>query len=243
MKLFLIRIAFALIVFATFMLTYTGCQTVPVPSVPVPASNACELDLTPEKLQWGPAEAKTVIVQMPVTGKMIVESHYITKQDGLTPGSLTSVTDRISGHLARACEVLSQKFGVTDCKKAHAASYERQWNGQDPKPPGAQLGVGGRWWIDKSMPPDSLTEMFTANMYWSSVNLPKYPTKYLISTAAGKHVVVNMGYEQGPPKQWVVGVQPEIRYFLGVQNEATVTVGRLKDQSLPYGPIDCAVKP
>lgn len=183
-----------------------------------------------ENLKWGQ-------LKMPATGAMIIESHYITQEDGIKVGSLKREGDNMQGHLDKSCAILKYKYAVDDCADVYKASYARVWNGGDGA--GANLGIGGLYYKSQIVPDLVETEMFQANMYWTIDNMPPYPTKYLIKYKNAA-VVVNMGYEQGPPKSaGIVGIQPEIAYFLGAPNQVTVTVGKLKDQSLPYGPVIC----
>lgn len=241
------RILFLAFCFS-LLLVLASCQHTAVVKLPDPVVNThidipkgnCEMENNQENLKRSSKKGDTYVLQMPAIGEMITESHYITQEDGIKIGTIKKGSSTVSNHLDKSCKLLQEKFGVSNCSEVYRASYTKLWNGDDGA--GENIGVGGRYYAHPafdSLPPDIQTEMFQANMYWSLADLPYYPTKYLI-IYGNNSVVVNMGYEQGPPlKDGLVGVQPEIAYFLQAPNESTVVVGKLKDQSLPYGPIIC----
>ncbi len=69
--------------------------------------------------------------------------------------------------------------------------------------------------------------------------MPVFPTKYLM--CYGKNcVVVAAGYEQGPPKKdGLFGYAPEVSTFLKAPNQSKIKVGKLKNQTVDFGPIEC----
>lgn len=75
-------------------------------------------------------------------------------------------------------------------------------------------------------------------MYWSG-NKPSPGEKFLLSYR-DKHVVAASGFETGPMSAtFLGGVQGEIHWYLGSDSDSQVRIGRLKDQSLAYGPVEC----
>jgi len=81
--------------------------------------------------------------------------------------------------------------------------------------------------------------MWVANMNWAPGARPPPGTRYLV-TKELKHIVVVMGYETGPADaKLLAGLQVEAAWALGAKNGSIVTIGRLIDQTVDPGPIDC----
>lgn len=216
------------------------------PSVPAKGAVDCSVVETTEQLSTGIKQL------LPAELFSIAESHYISKQDGWM-GPATSETDKIAAHIALSKAYLKKTYGLTDAQltKAYSPHHATVWNGGDGAGP---IGLGGFVHAPgmKNVRPELDAEIFQMNMYWVMTNgpngtilspyAPPYPTKY-ITSYKGKHVVVSAGYEQGPPlKHGRLGLSPETYYFLGAPNEMNktkVAIGRLKNQNLPYGPVDC----
>ncbi len=76
-------------------------------------------------------------------------------------------------------------------------------------------------------------------MQWASHDAPQPGTRYL-ATYGDHAVVVAAGWETGPEeKKWLAGMQSAAFFVLGADDESEITVGRLKNQGLPLGPISC----
>jgi hypothetical protein len=76
-------------------------------------------------------------------------------------------------------------------------------------------------------------------MYWTGKSKPAPGTRYLVSRGE-KRLVLVMGYETGPvDAAYLLGLQSEVAYYLGVKNYDSVEVGHLVDQSAPPGPASC----
>lgn len=177
-------------------------------------------------------EPKTI--KLPITGKVVLESHLATKEDSFSGGRLfpNSSSEGIDSHLKKSCEALTKLIPKADCKKAYENKYVKVWT----PPENGKAGQGSRG----DMKPSLLEEMFTCNMMWAKSSRPKAGEKWL-ATYQGKSVVVVMGYETGPgdTARWVGGCQGEVFYALGAPHQTTLTLGRLTDQSLNIGPVAC----
>lgn len=168
-------------------------------------------------------------VRLPATGRFVVESHLATTSD---PGTFpTTVTENIDQHLQRACHALSliDNSVGPNCSAVYRASYMRQWT----PPEGGKAGQGS-----VSTRPTALQEMFSGNMYWKG-NIPPPGTRFLACYGV-KCVVVAVGFETGPRDPKLLGgLQPEVFYFLKANDQSSIRWGRLKNQSLAYGPVEC----
>jgi len=207
------------------------------------APSKCDYEPTIEHVLRKGGGARSL--KLPANGPVILESHYVTKEDKIKIGSLKNGTDRISGHLERSCVAL--KLSEPDCKKKYKGPYKNIWNGTDGGAGGATHAIGGTalHHVDKTAIPSLEEEMNLANIRWYiDKNLkptsPPMGTKYLVRYK-DKARVVAVGYEHGPPPQHgFLGLGPEAFDQLEIRNGNVVTFGRLKDQSLPLGPITCS---
>lgn len=202
---------------------FTGCTKIP-PKDLIAEASKCEVVEETLKLT-------NQTVTLPVEGRMVLESHLATKEDTFPGRSFpNSIHEGILDHMNRSCERL-KKFGVKNCLDVYAASYHRQWT-----PP--EFGLAGQGSIGNRKPTVD-EEMWLGNMYWTRENKPAPGTKFLASRG-DRSVVVVMGYETGPrdPK-FIGGLQGEAMWWLRATNADPVRLGRLKDQSVPPGPITC----
>lgn len=185
---------------------------------PTPSLGRCEMQ--EEVLQLA-----NQTVTLPATGIFVLESHLLTKEDG--QGWPATVADRIEGHLSRACAAL--KAGR--CEAIYTTRYHREWTPAE----GGRIGQGSVG----ELRPTVLEEMWSGNMMWSAKTKPKPGTRFLAQVGK-KAVVVVVGFETGPgDRKWLGGLQGEVMWWLGAKNTTPIRWGRLKDQSLSPGPIDC----
>jgi hypothetical protein len=84
-----------------------------------------------------------------------------------------------------------------------------------------------------------MEEMWVANMNWAPGARPAPGARFLV-TKEKKHVVVVMGYETGPADAKILaGLQMEAAWVLGARNGDIVKIGRLINQTVEPGPIQC----
>lgn len=212
------------------------------PPVILPAKPDCSLVSEKILLNYAAVEGKKTIIQhytqqMPVTKPIAHEAHYLIKN--LDPKVVNSQTDAIAVHLARTCKLLTAgmwaKFypGVkTDCASIYDSAGGKEWT---PPEPDRGRGSGDYY-------PSVECEAATGNMFWGPGASPKPGTRFLVKNPKnGKSFVLCMGYEAGPgDKVFAGGIGTEAMKYLGAQHGSTLTLGRAVDQTLAYGPIECA---
>jgi len=190
----------------------------------VPVERDCAIRETTEEMVYGDRE-------FPRSGHLYTESHLATQLDVFEDGRLfpSSKTENIEAHIQRSCAVIEDLWPAVDCDKVYRKKWDRQWT----PPENGLAGQGARG----NERPSVLMEAFTFNMFWKKA--PKPGTRYLLSH--GEHTVVAVaGFEIGPADESILGgMQPEVAYFLRADNEDKVRVARLKDQTLPLGPVKC----
>ncbi|MEI7945999.1 MAG: hypothetical protein WCJ02_04855 [bacterium] len=196
-----------------------------------------------------PFEAKlnNRIVQLPASGKFVLESHLATTadlfpSDGNTtkPRLFPKITfaigkrkigsdEGIKQHLDREWIEYKKSFPMVSFAELFDNTYVKQWTPAEGGKPG-QGSVG-------NTRPSVAEEIWIANMFWASKAKPKPGTKFLM-TAHGKRVVVVMGYETGPEgHKFLGGAQGAVFKALGMQNNDVAEIACLKDQSVPIGPV------
>lgn len=223
-----------------------GCSTTSVVKEPSPTTDVVvapqQADEPPSKALPFPGSTGPCLVvkevlnlqnqtiSLPSIGRMPLESHLVTKDDGIK-GWPKSQTDGIAKHLAISCVLLQQKFPGTDCSKVYQNPYAKVWTPSE----GGHIGQGS------GAIPTLEQEMWSGNMYWTAKNKPKVGVNdKFITCANSKCVVITMGFETGPGnKELLGGLQVEPMVYLGANNNTLITVGRLKDQSIPLGPRIC----
>lgn len=184
-------------------------------------------------------------VQLPASGKFVLESHLATTAD-LFPADGNTTKPRLFPNITFA--IGKRKIGSDELIRQHLDrewieykkfvptitfdelfdnTYVKQWTPAEGGKPG-QGSVG-------NTRPSVSEEVWIANMYWASKGKPKPGTKFLM-TAHGKRVVVVMGYETGPedPK-FLGGAQGAVFKALGMQNNDIAQIACLKDQGVPVG--------
>lgn len=207
-------------VFSLVFLVFVSCETKSLEErIKEAEKSKINCDLITETLKL-----KNQTVTLPTTGKFVLESHLLTKDDIKMP---QDVRDGVMNHIDRSCELI----GGT-CSEVYTTKYHFQWTP-------AESGHIGQGSVG-SLRPSVEEEMWSGNMYWTKENKPKPGTKYL-AKFKNNSVVVVMGYETGPadPK-WLGGFQGEVFYGLGAKfNQDQIYFGRLVDQSHKPGPINC----
>lgn len=203
--------------------TTTTVATVSTPTL-VTKVNNCQTLINVEGLQ-------NRELQLPAMGRLVNEDHHATRGMS-TP---RSATDGISNHLTASCGKLNLPT-AKDCSGVYKASYQKRWT---PAEGGGRVGDG----VTK-LKPTLEEEIWLFNMYWTSKNRPAPGYKYLVSNPAnGRSVVVSGGYEVGPNSTYFIGgLSTEGHYYLKSNNETSLRVARLVDQSTKLGPITCEVK-
>lgn len=186
-------------------------------------------------------------VQLPASGKFVLESHLATTadlfpSDGNTtkPRLFPKITfaigkrkigsdELIKQHLDREWLEYKKLFPLVSFDELFDNTYVKQWTPAEGGKPG-QGSVG-------NTRPSVAEELWIANMYWASKAKPKPGTKFLM-TSHGKRVVVVMGYETGPGgTEFLGGAQGAVFKALGMKNNDVAVIACLKDQSVPVGPV------
>jgi hypothetical protein len=224
------------------VLVQVGCSDKPKQPDPVPVvvenPQPPTTTLPPKKLK---CETKSHTVQtynqgaltLPVTGKMVEESHYMVEADFKALGGRYAKTgsEGIAKHMERSCAELKAMGLIKsgNCEEVYKNSWEKVWTPAE----GGNIGQGS---VGKKFN-TVRGEMFQGNMYIK----PNFPigTK-LLAQANGKSVVLSMGYEIGPlSAKFVGGMTTEAHWYLGASNSSSVKLSYLVDQSLMPGPIEC----
>jgi len=167
---------------------------------------------------------------LPATGYMVEESHYLVKGDSFPK----SASDGIELHIQKNCSLL-RKFAPgldAKCTPVYKNSWERVWTPAE----GGRVGQGARGMNF----PSREEVIWQANMFFAKGFLPNPGEKWLVTNiATKKSFVVNMGYEVGPrDSKWIGGLVPEASYMVGGAG-VEVSLGRILDQNVSYGPINC----
>lgn len=221
-----------------------GCQSTekPVDSVAQEIQNEIKavvgLDCTIEPTKEVTFNQGTV--SLPARGFFVMESHYATREQKFGDGRLFPKDQKegIDLHLKQSCEFMKFAFPDLgeDCPTIyHEPSLEKYTTVWTP-PEGGKAGQGAVG----NLKPTAEQEIWQGNMYWKGKSKPKPGTRYLICNESKTCVVISMGYEIGPgDKKFLGGVTREVHWALGAKNGSLLTLGKLKDQSLPYGPVTC----
>jgi hypothetical protein len=173
-------------------------------------------------------------IALPTSGAIVIESHLATAEDQFPKNRLFPVNDQesLEIHKARSCQRLLELPINAKCKDAYKDPHVQVWTPPEGK------GLFGQGSVGTRRPP-VLEEMWSGNMNWTAGSKPKPGTRFLVSRGP-KHAVLIMGYETGPDNpRLLLGLQSELAYYLGVDNDDVVEVGRLVDQSASPGPVEC----
>ncbi|MBQ4359094.1 MAG: hypothetical protein II767_02435 [Proteobacteria bacterium] len=161
-------------------------------------------------------------IQLPVTAGTAQEAHLVTDHDRQMYGNSwwpSSKTNKVAEHKAYT----DQLFGA-------GTSAGGEWCPAE----GGNIGQGS---AGNYVPADA--EAWYINMYWKKK--PDKGTRFLaVDPLSGKTVVAAAGYETGPGAcSHMGGAVYEIHHYFGTSHNSPLTFGRMKNQSLKYGPIDC----
>ncbi len=133
-------------------------------------------------------------------------------------------------------EGLDNHLSITNYSTNCSGCPKGKWT----PPEGGLMGQGSG-----SKPPAS-TEPWGMNMRWkdatgNKINPPAGTKVIITATKTGKSVVAAAGYEWGPGNtQYIAGAQNEVLHNLDISHGGEVTIGFAVDQTVPYGPINCA---
>jgi hypothetical protein len=193
------------------------------------------------------AKLNNRVVQLPASGKFVLESHLATTADlfpsegnNAKPLLFPKITfaigkqkigsdEGIQQHLDREWFEYKKFFPLVSFAELFDNPYVKQWTPAEGGKPG-QGSVG-------NTRPSVAEEIWIANMFWASKAKPKPGTKFLM-TAHGKRVVVVMGYETGPEDhEFLGGAQGAVFKALGMKNNDVAEIAYLKDQRVPIGPV------
>lgn len=187
-------------------------------------------------------------VTLPASGHFVMEAHYATTSESF--GVLgfqkfpRTETDEIIRHLNMGCSIVNSVIPVSDCKDVYPTQWARVWA---PNEGGGSIGQGAT-----NYKPEAVQEVWQGNMYYKRSNFPPTGEKWIVvDSATKKAVVLSMGYEIGRPasESYIGGFSPETSWYLDnkgwgeLTSAKNYTIGRLKNQSLPYGPVKCAELP
>ena len=162
---------------------------------------------------------------MPITASTATEAHLVTDYQRQKHGNdwwPSSTTDSsLAEHKARTDELFGE-----------GTAYGNEYCPAE----GGHVGSGS---TGNSVPEKA--EAWYFNMYWAKSYRPERGAKYLIvEPRTGKTVVGAGGYETGPGScDRMGGAVYEIQHYFGTSHGATLTFGKMRDQGLDYGPVDC----
>ena len=163
-------------------------------------------------------------VNLPQTGKIVKEAHMVTVHDQQVHGS--------GWWPSTSSEGLAEHKKYSASLTGFDGSATEKWcpSGEG----GCQYGQGS---TGKAVP--DLAEAWYICMYWK--NKPTPGTRFLVMNPVnGKAVVAAAGYETGPGNgEHLGGAVDEIHGYCGTSHLGTLMFAQMKDQSLPYGPINC----
>lgn len=202
----------------------------PSPTVmPSPSAVDCTMVPTTEILARSPSK-----VTFPTTGRFVVESHLRTKDEVYSgrDGFPKNATEGIIQHLRLHDGVLAP-LGRR-ASDVYKEDYEKEFT---PKEEGGEWGQGS-----EEILPTIEQETWIANLPWKAErpSMTK-PEKWLIKNGTQMSVVVVLGFESGPTfdMDYLGGAQPAIHFFLKATDETPLTIGKLRDQSIPLGVAKC----
>lgn len=157
---------------------------------------------------------------MPATGPVVKEAHLVT--DGELPAGQwpESIRDGIEAH-----------YALTQEASGYAMERSEPW--APCCEPSNDFGQGS------TARPPAESEAFYVCMRWAAA--PPRGQRYLvIDGRTGRAVVAAAGYENGPGDLGAVGgACEEIHHHLGSVHRSVLTFGVARDQTLPYGPVEC----
>ncbi|MCB9734342.1 MAG: hypothetical protein H6745_17260 [Deltaproteobacteria bacterium] len=158
----------------------------------------------------------------PSIGPVVKEAHLVTPDEAFAGnGWPTAARDQIDRH-----------YALSEAATGYHATRTEPW---------APFGEGGsQWGQGAGGKPPLAAESWYVNMYWRDRPAAGYRL-LVLNPANGRAVVAAGGYETGPGSNTAIGgVAEEVHDHLGTGHRDELVLGFLVDQSLPWGPIDCA---
>lgn len=175
-------------------------------------------------------------ITLPVKGKFVEESHYVTNMDKFKGNRLfaNNKTENIDDHLERSYELYKKYDPEMTFDKLFRSSWNKVWTPAES----GKIGQGSVGEIQtKKLTPEM--EMWFLTMMWASGEKPKIGTKFLLQ-ANNKSVIVITGFETGPgQKKFIGGITREVHAWLKTNNSSEIKISYLKNQDLPIGPVLC----
>lgn len=174
-------------------------------------------------------------LSLPVTGKFVEESHYVTTQDKFKNKSWPSLKEElIRPHLQRSFQIYKSYDPRIKIQELYGKSWQKEWTPEE----GGHFGqgsVGASQLNELSVE----MEMWFLTMMWAKGERPAKGTRFRLS-ANGKSVVVQAGYETGPASQkFIGGVTREVHKWLNTSSDSEIAISKLKNQEMPLGPVNC----
>ncbi len=177
-------------------------------------------------------------IELPIVGKLVEESHYVTYNDKFPDGRLFANTqdENIETHLKISLEIYQDFDPDATELDLYGNHWQREWTPAER----GQIGQGSIGDIQaKELSP--AMELWLINMMWAD-GPPRVGTKFLLQ-ANGKAVIVVAGYETGPGSEdFMGGVTPEVHHWLGTDSDSDIKISYLENQNFPYGPVKCLVR-
>ena len=160
---------------------------------------------------------------MPATGRIVLEAHLVTIEDGYgTAGS---------GPWPHAIrEGIPEHYLTSEAATGFVMHRGEPWAPEE----NSDFGQGAHF---AKLP--VVDEGWYVNMMWST--RPEDGTRMILSDpTSGRAVVVAAGFETGPGNlDWVGGTVEEAHHYLGTTHGSELTLGFAVDQDLPLGPVEC----
>jgi len=176
-------------------------------------------------------------VTLPVAGRFVEESHYVTDEDKFPGGRLFAKTSNegMERHLMHSLELYREYDPSITFDELYGQPWQRKWTPAE----NGQIGQGSIGAIQTEIL-SSDEEMWLLTMMWGKNQKPEPGTKFLLR-ANGKSVVVAAGFETGPSdKSYLGGITREVHKWLGTDNQSRIEISLLKDQDVKSGPVNCA---
>lgn len=204
-----------------------------IPDRPLPVASGADCALVAERIGL-----RQGTLDFPRQGLFVTEAHYATREESFNGSAYPSVDDAgIEDHLQASCDLLHSRYGFqgsSTCAEVFRYSYERVWT---PAEGGGAVGETAT-----GTKPSREQEMFQGNMMYLAGQRPAPGTRYILTNPGnGRSVVVSFGYEVGPSSStYLGGLTTEVHWALQDTGTTQLRIGRARDQSLPYGPVECA---
>ncbi|TAK43253.1 MAG: hypothetical protein EPO28_06180 [Saprospiraceae bacterium] len=176
-------------------------------------------------------------VTLPMAGRFVEESHYVTDKDEFPGGRLFAKTSNegMERHLMNSLELYRKYDPSITFDELYGQPWQRKWTPAE----NGQIGQGSIGAIQTELL-SSEDEMWLLTMMWGKNQKPEPGTKFLLR-ANGKSVVVAAGFETGPSdKLYLGGITREVHKWLGTNNQSRIEISLLKFQDVKSGPVNCA---